>query len=152
MGTNGMSNDAFATMREIVEGLDRLFSVTSGFEPLYTAPEIEIRRRNGVYRLAAQLPSIPVPDDAFRVYVHEGALVLESNCRTDPGSAGGHVFLCTYRKRIALPEGVEPADVSARLFEHLLVVEFPYRELRPRLRAARAGDRNGRVCTAMGRG
>jgi len=147
--TNAMRNDVFGLIREIVEGLDKLCSATCGLETHYHAPEIEIRRRNGVYRLIAQLPYVTDADESIRVFLQDGVLLLEGNSRTESrANDSGNGFLCTYRKRIALPEGVDPADVSARLFERSLVVEFPYCEFRQRQRPARAADPGGRVRSA----
>ncbi len=94
--------DQFTLMRELAAELDRL---TSGL------PEIEIRRRNGVFRITTRLPLWL--RDSVSVFVEGQSLVIESR------PAGG-------RKKIPMPAEMNPADVGVRFFEGVLVVELPH--------------------------
>ncbi len=103
-----MIEDHFSLMRGIIEELDR-YAQSSG-PPGCKFPEIEIKRRNGVFRFMARIPYGP---GELKLTVEESSLVLETQ---------------TSRRAFSLPAGLNPEDVGTRFLEQTLILEFPYRE------------------------
>ena len=113
----------FTLMREFTEEVDRLFGSTKTGEIGVWYPALEFMRRNGNVRITAHLPD--VCKDDVRVFVDHRALVLEGERHSDKVRTPFH-------REIPLPDGLNPDDVTARFTEGVLIVEFPFEEVKPR--------------------
>ena len=104
------------------------------------APECDIFESNDEILLVADLPGVST--DALKINIDNGELTLEAR-RDDATSGtllGGEFHDCDFRRRFAVPPGIDGARVNAELKHGVLRLHLPKSDaLKPRQISVRAG-------------
>jgi len=104
------------------------------------APECDIYESNDEILLVVDLPGVSTK--ALKINIDNGELALEA--RRDGASAGtllgGELRDCDFRRRFALPPGIDGAKINADLKNGVLSLHLPKSDaLKPRQISVRAG-------------
>ncbi len=103
-------------------------------------PECDIYESKDEILLVADLPGVST--DALKIDIDNGELTLEAR-RTVSGPGtflGGEVRDCDYRRRFAVPPGIDTTKISAELRQGVLSLHLPKSDaVRPRQISVRAG-------------
>lgn len=114
--------------------------VQSDQRPAMT-PACDIYENVDEVLLFADLPGVAA--DSLRINIENGELMLEARRElpvTQGTSLGAEFRDCDYRRRFAMPSGIDGAKVSAELKEGVLRLRLPKSAaLKPRQIAVKAG-------------
>jgi len=104
------------------------------------APECDIYDSNDEILLVADLPGVST--NALKINIDNGELALEAHrgVATSGTLLGGEVRDCDFRRRFALPPGIDGAKINAELKHGVLRLHLPKSDaLKPRQISVRAG-------------
>jgi HSP20 family molecular chaperone IbpA len=104
------------------------------------APECDIYESNDEILLVADLPGVST--NALKINIDNGELALEA--RREVASSGtllgGELRDCDFRRRFAVPPGIDGARINAELRNGVLSLHLPKSDaLKPRQISVRAG-------------
>jgi HSP20 family protein len=104
-------------------GMDQMSAGGSSF-----TPKIDIFEKDGKLTVHADLPGIK--QDDVKVSVEEGMLTIAGQRQHQHEHEQGGVYRCereygSFRRRIALPEGVNPDSIQATFEQGVLEVTMP---------------------------
>ncbi len=114
--------------------------VKSGERPTL-APACDIYENKDEILVIADIPG--VEPSALQIHLDKGELTLEArreNAAKDGTSLGVEWSSCDYRRRFAIPSGVDAGKISAEVKDGVMHLHLPKSEaLKPRRIAVRAG-------------
>lgn len=128
--------------REARRGLPDLFDWAEGIPGWLGWPQanprgirVEEFTRDGHYVVRAELPGID-PERDVTVRVDENALVVEAERREERRDTGRSEFRYgSFTRRLSLPQGADPAAVTARYDDGILEVSVPLSGRQPESRS-----------------
>lgn len=104
------------------------------------APECDIYESSDEVLLVADLPGVST--DALKINIDNGELALEArrDVSTSGALLGGELRDCDFRRRFAVPPGIDGAKINAELKDGVLRLHLPKSDaLKPRQISVRAG-------------
>lgn len=104
------------------------------------APECDIYESNDEILLVADLPGVST--EALKINIDNGELALEArrNVASSGALLGGEFRDCDFRRRFAVPPGIDGTKINAELKNGVLRLHLPKSDaLKPRQISVRAG-------------
>jgi HSP20 family protein len=167
LGPSFLGASPFSLMRRMMEDLDRMFeefgstrgfATTGGRELLSRAPhgeslwvpQVDVVEREGNLLVRADLPGLSKDD--LHVEVTDDALILEGERRHEREEEGRGLYrqersYGSFRRVIALPEGVNPEGAEAHFDNGVLEISLPLS--REQARGRRIEIQEGKQATSV---
>lgn len=129
LGSRGsFFTNPYQLMRRMTEEMDRTFGFGGSGEVGPWSPATEVVERDGKYIVRSELAGLK-PEEV-KVEVTDGELIIQGERKSEHEETQGRYRRSEHRygqfyRSIALPEGVDPAQVHARFENGMLEVTIP---------------------------
>lgn len=120
--------DPFSDLSDLRGGIDRVFTDWFDVRGRARMPEVDIVRDNGNLVVRADLPGIK-PEEV-KIEIENGILTVSGHHEDSSEEKRGHYLrrerrTGSFTRSLPLPEGVEPADVTATTKDGVVEVKMP---------------------------
>ncbi|MHB1135408.1 MAG: Hsp20/alpha crystallin family protein [Coriobacteriia bacterium] len=124
--------DPFGEALRMQRDMDRIFSrlgtADVGGESVAWMPKVDVKRKDDDIIIRAELPGIDPAD--VDVEVTDGVLTIRGERRQEAKKEGEDWLVCescygSFERALTIPDGVDPASITAEYTDGILVVHVP---------------------------
>ncbi|HAL31042.1 MAG TPA: hypothetical protein DCP20_10100 [Coriobacteriia bacterium] len=124
--------DPFGEVLRMQRDMDRIFSrlgsAEVGGESVAWMPKVDVKRKDDDIVVRAELPGIDPAD--VDVEVTDGVLTIRGERKLEEKQEGEDWLVCescygSFERSLTIPEGVDPASISADYKDGILMVHVP---------------------------